>query len=84
MMSERTLLGVGIVGAVVAALCCFTPILVILLGAVGLSAWLGWLDYVLLPALVMFLGLTAYGLYQRRCRAADACAAPASAKAGRP
>ena len=35
-------------GSVIAALCCFTPILVIGLGVVGLSAWLGWLDYVLL------------------------------------
>lgn len=49
---------VGIVGTVVAALCCFTPVLVILLGTVGLSAWVGYLDYVLLPALVVFLGLT--------------------------
>jgi len=33
--------GTGIVGTVIAALCCFTPALVVLLGAVGLSAWLG-------------------------------------------
>lgn len=52
------LLRIGIIGTVVAALCCFTPILVLGLGAVGLSAWLGWLDYVLLPALVVFLAIT--------------------------
>src|SRR3546814_10367117 len=51
LMNDRKLLGIGIVGSVVAALCCFTPILVVLLGAVGLSAMLGWLDYVLLPSL---------------------------------
>jgi len=51
---------VGIVGAVIAALCCFTPILVILLGAVGLSSLVGYLDYVLLPSLVIFLGITVY------------------------
>ena len=42
-MSDETgnkLLTTGIVGTVVAALCCFTPILAILLGAVGLSAGL--------------------------------------------
>jgi mercuric ion transport protein len=39
---------------------------VLLLGALGLSAWLAWLDYVLLPALVLFLGLTAYALVRRR------------------
>jgi mercuric ion transport protein len=63
---ENRLLTVGIAGSVVSALCCFTPILVILLGAVGLSALVGWLDYVLLPALVVFLGITVYALTRRR------------------
>ena len=63
-MRTGTLLGVGAVGTVVTALCCFTPVLVILLGAVGLSAALGWLDYVLLPALGMFLLITAYALWR--------------------
>jgi len=35
---------------------------VLLLGAVGLSTWLAWLDYVLLPALILFLGITVYAL----------------------
>jgi mercuric ion transport protein len=65
-MSDRTLLGVGLGGSAIAAVCCFTPALVLLLGAVGLSAWLAWLDYVLLPALLLFLGITAYALLRRR------------------
>ena len=65
-MSDRTLLGVGLGGSALAAVCCFTPALVLLLAAVGLSAWLAWLDYALLPALVLFLGLTAYALVRRR------------------
>jgi mercuric ion transport protein len=65
-MTDKCLLGVGIFGAVVAALCCFTPVPVVLLGAVGLAAAVGWLDYVLWPALVLFLGLTAYALWRRR------------------
>ena len=65
-MNHRTILTTGIVGAVVAAICCFTPALVLLLGAVGLSAWLGWLDHVLLPALIIFVGLIAYGVFLRR------------------
>ena len=65
-MKEKTLLRTGVVGSTIAALCCFSPILVILLGAVGLSAWLGWLDYVLFPALAVFLGLTAYALVRRK------------------
>lgn len=72
-MKDATIIKTGIIGTVVAALCCFTPILVIGLGALGLSAWLGWLDYVLLPALGLFVGLTAWGLWHRR---RFACPAP--------
>jgi len=64
-MKDATLVKTGIIGSVIAALCCFTPILVIGFGAVGLSAWLGWLDYVLLPVLGLFLGLTAWVLWRR-------------------
>lgn len=64
--SDRKLLLTGIVGTVVAALCCFTPILVVLLGAVGLSAVLGWIDYVLLPALAFFIALTVYAVWRRQ------------------
>lgn len=60
------LLRVGVIGTAVAAVCCFTPALVILLGAVGLSALTGGLDYVLLPALGIFAGVTAYALWRRR------------------
>ena len=65
----------GIGGTVIAALCCFTPVLVVLLGAIGLSAWLGWLDFVLFPALVFFMALTGYALWRRR--KAGAAAEPA-------
>jgi len=68
---DRKLLGIGIAGALVAAVCCFTPALVILLGAVGLSALVGWwLDAILLPALAVFLGLVAYALLRQRRRGA--------------
>jgi mercuric ion transport protein len=70
-MNDRTLVKTGIIGAVVAAVCCATPMPVIALGAVGLSALTGYLDYVLLPALALCIGLIGYGLYrQRRARAA--------------
>jgi mercuric ion transport protein len=65
-MTDKGLLKIGIIGTVIAALCCFTPILVILLATVGLSAVLGWLDFVLIPALLIFLGITAYALWKRR------------------
>ena len=61
-MKDATLIKTGVVGTIIAAICCFTPVLVILFGVVGLSAWIGWLDYVLLPALAVFVGITAYAL----------------------
>lgn len=66
--SDRKLLATGLIGTVIAALCCFTPVLVVLLGAVGLSAALGWIDYVLLPALAFFVALTVYALWRRQRR----------------
>lgn len=65
-MDSRKLLRTGIAGSVIAAVCCFTPILVIVLGAAGLAAWIGWLDYVLFPALAAFVGMTVYALHRRR------------------
>ncbi|OED44093.1 hypothetical protein AB833_02400 [Chromatiales bacterium (ex Bugula neritina AB1)] len=65
-MSNRALLTTGIIGTIVAALCCFTPVLVVLLGAIGLSAVVGYLDVVLLPALAIFVGITVYALWRRR------------------
>jgi mercuric ion transport protein len=69
-MKDRKLLRTGIIGAVIAALCCFTPILVVAFGVLGVSAWLGWADYVLFPALAFFLGLTAYAYYRMKGKAA--------------
>lgn len=64
-MTHKSLLRIGIVGSVVAAICCFTPALVVLLGAIGLSAALGWIDIVLLPALAIFVLITVYALWKR-------------------
>jgi mercuric ion transport protein len=46
------------VGTAVVALCCFTPLLVIVLGLVGVSFLTPYLDYVLLPALAVLLVVT--------------------------
>ncbi|MCZ6578602.1 MAG: mercury resistance system transport protein MerF [Gammaproteobacteria bacterium] len=56
----------GIIGTAIVARCCFTPVLVILFGAVGLAAVVGYLDYVLFPALAFFVALTIYALWQRQ------------------
>jgi mercuric ion transport protein len=65
-MRNRTFIRTGIIGGVIAALCCATPLLAIALGTVGLAAWAAKADYVLIPALVVCLGLIAFGLYRRR------------------
>ncbi len=61
-MTDLTLLKIGSIGTMVAGICCFTPALVVVLGALGLSAWLDWLDYVLLPTFTLFLGLSVYAM----------------------
>ena len=60
------MLKTGIIGTVIAALCCFTPVLVVLAGGVGLSWIVGYLDYVLLPALAVFIAITVYAVIKRR------------------
>ena len=64
-MNNRTLMRTGIIGSIIAAVCCFTPVLVVLFVAVGLSALVGYLDYVLFPALAVFVGITIYALFRR-------------------
>jgi mercuric ion transport protein len=65
-MQRRSLLRTGIIGTVVILLCCLTPVLVVLLGVVGLSAAVGWLDYVLFPAFAVFVGITIYAMMKVR------------------
>ena len=71
MQNPKTWIRAGVIGTVLVALCCFTPVLVILLGVVGLSALTGYLDYVLMPALIVFIGLTIYAVWRKHN--ADAC-----------
>jgi mercuric ion transport protein len=51
----------GLWGSIIAAICCFTPLLVIGLGLIGLAALTPYLDYVLFPLLGLFLILAFYG-----------------------
>lgn len=66
-MSNK-LLAVGLGGTVLSALCCFTPLLPMVLGAFGLTGLLGVIynDAILLPMLALFLLLTGYALWRRR------------------
>lgn len=66
--NDLKLIVAGIVGILIAALCYFTHVLVLLLSAKGLSAVFGWIEYVLLPALTFLIALTANALWLRRYR----------------
>lgn len=65
-MADRSLLRTSIVGTLIVALCCFTPVLVWLLAVVGLSALTGYLDIVLFPALVFFIALSVYAVWRKQ------------------
>lgn len=66
MKNPKNLLRVSVIGTILVALCCFTPILVVLFATVGLAALTGYLDYVLFPALAFFIGLTLYALWRKK------------------
>ena len=53
---------IGIVGSVMTAICCFTPLLVVVLGAVGLATWISYIDSIAIPVLVLFLVIFVVGL----------------------
>ncbi|SFL17831.1 mercuric ion transport protein [Nitrosomonas aestuarii] len=76
MDKNRRLLRIGVIGTLIVALCCFTPLLVILLAAVGLSAFTGYLDVVLFPALGFFIGLTGYAFYRKKSQRNPVCCKP--------
>ena len=67
-MNDKKILQFGIFGTIIAALCCFTPVLVVLFSIVGPSSAIGYLDYVLLPALAFFALLMVYALWRRQSR----------------
>jgi mercuric ion transport protein len=67
-MTSKGMLATGIVGTAVAALCCGTPVLAVVLAALGLSAWLAYGDYAVLAVLVASLALIVYALHRRSRR----------------
>ena len=60
----------SIVAIILFALCCWTPILVIVLGFLGIGLIIPYLDYVLLPSLAISVMLAAwyYLKYKQDCR----------------
>ena len=69
-MTPRNQFFAAVGGTVLVTLCCFTPVLVIALAAVGLAAFTPYLDLVLFPALTVLVFVTwiAYKRYARSAR----------------
>jgi len=67
-MKKNKLLLFGLGGTLLAAICCFSPLLPIVLTAIGLSGVVGivYTDVVLLPILAVFLLITTYALWRAK------------------
>jgi mercuric ion transport protein len=60
-MTDRSLITTGAIGAALAAICCATPLLAVVLGRIGLSAWLVRADYLVVPVLLLGVALVGPG-----------------------
>jgi mercuric ion transport protein len=68
-MTDRSLITTGAIGAILAAICCTTPLLAVVLGGIGLTAWLAKADYLVMPVLFLGVALVGFGLYRRHTAA---------------
>lgn len=62
---NNKLLKTGFIGRVITAICCFTPILVWMFTALGITSFLGYLDILLLPLLGLFVAMLVFGLIKK-------------------
>lgn len=69
-MTPRTRFFASVGGTILVAVCCFTPVLVFVLAAVGLAAFTPYLELVLFPALAALI-LVTWLSYRRYARSAD-------------
>ena len=56
----------GLIGTIVTAICCFTPILVWVFTALGIGGLIVYLDMVLLPLLGVFIALLLWAFVKGR------------------
>ena len=68
-MTDRSLITTGAIGAILAAICCATPLLAVVVGGIGLTAWLAKADYIVMPVLFLGVVLVGFGLYRRHTAA---------------
>jgi mercuric ion transport protein len=84
-MKKNRLFITGIVGTVLTLLCCVTPILIILFGVAGIGVLTGYIDYLLIPALIVFAAI-AYYAYDKSSKEKESrslscdCSDPTSSK----
>lgn len=70
-MSDRALIRPGMVGAVLAVICCAAPLLAVSLPLAGLGAWLAGAGLVVLPPIVAGFALVAWAIHRRRQQLRD-------------
>jgi mercuric ion transport protein len=58
MKQHRNSFIASLIGTVAVAVCCFTLLLVIIFGAIGLGTAIPYLDFILLPALAILIIVT--------------------------
>lgn len=63
-MKDKTSLRFGILGTAVALLVCFSPVVIAVLGVLGLASWFVWVDSVFHVVLLLSIGLIIFGLYR--------------------
>ncbi|HVC52062.1 MAG TPA: hypothetical protein VND87_08580 [Stellaceae bacterium] len=81
-MSDRSLITSTAIGAALVALCCATPLLAVMLGGIGLTAWLTSAAYIAIPVLLVGAALVGLRLYRRHV-AANWCDQSAKEAKGR-
>jgi mercuric ion transport protein len=69
-LSDRAVIATGAAGAILAAICCATPLLAAVLPLAGFAAWMAGAGLVVLPLMVAGLGLLAWALHHRRAKKA--------------
>jgi mercuric ion transport protein len=69
-MSDRTTIRAGVVGAVLAAICCAAPLLAVGLPFAGLGAWLAGKGLVVLPLMIASFVLIAWIFHRRHAKTA--------------
>ena len=66
MENDRALVAAGVVGAIVAVLCCATPLLAVFSGALGGGARFANAGYLVFPALLIARGVLAFAFTCKR------------------